>query len=100
MEDFSQSEASKVSNNPNLKNNEIKLKQTKYQQYKVPKSIIIGEYTYVFKAQHKTDPTTFTYRWQKYNFKVSINKIRENLNKISKHNKKNKIEYTLKKIIM
>ena len=77
---------------------EEKIKQTVYQKLGVPGSIVIGDYTYTFKEQQKTDHNIFTYRCQKYSCRVPINITRDNLNKIiNKNNNNNDIEYVLKK---
>ena len=50
----------------NLNNNFIKrITQHKkmYEKLDVPKSIILGQYTYVFKEQYKSDSNKFSYRW-------------------------------------
>ena len=64
---------------------------------KVPNSIIIEGYIYVFKEQHKSDPTRFTYLCQKYNCIAPININGENISKLNETNKNNKTKYTLKK---
>ena len=51
-------------------------KLTKYNILGIPSSIVIGDKTYVFKKQLKSDDNnTFTYRFQKYKYRIPINII-------------------------
>jgi hypothetical protein len=89
------------SKNLNQSNNSI-TQNTKpqlrvYEKLEVPNSIVIGDYTYVFKEQFKSDKNMFTYRCQKYNCRVPINITKQNLNKITDHENKDNIDYIIKK---
>ena len=64
MNNDSESKNLNQSNNSITQN--IKPKLRFYQKLGVPKIIVIGDYTYVFKEQFKSDKNMFTYRWQKY----------------------------------
>lgn len=76
---------------------EEKNNQTAYQRLGVPGSIVIGEHSYTFKEQQKTDKNIFTYRCQKYSCRVPINIDRDNINKIINKNSSDNIEYIIKK---
>lgn len=56
-------------------------KSTKYNFLDIPGSIQIGNKTYVFKEQLKSDKNAFTYRCKKFSCRIPITINRENLNK-------------------
>ena len=75
----------------------ISIHKTKYQLYNVPKSIVIGEYTYVFKDKLKSEPNFYTYRCQKYSCRIPININNNNLDKLQDKDNKEDIKYIIKK---
>lgn len=79
---------------------EGKNKKATYQKLGVPGSIVIGEYTYIFKAQQKNDYNIFTYRCQKYSCRVPIKIERDNINKIINKHINDEIEYILKRALI
>lgn len=89
------------SNHENDLNNNFRKSITqhkkKYEKLDVPKSIIFGQYTYVFKEQFKSDSNKFSYRYQKYNCRIPITITRDELNKIKDTNNKEDTKYMIKK---
>ena len=65
-----------TSNNSITQNTKPQLRV--YEKLEVPNSIVIGDYTYVFKEQFKSDKNMLTYRCQKYNCRVPINITKQN----------------------
>ena len=70
---------------------------TIYNKLKVPGSIKISEYYYVFKEQLKSNENIFTYRCKKFKFRVIMHISRNNLEKIENKNNNEKMEFTLLK---
>ena len=52
----------KLNNNLSIKNSKL---ITKFEKLNVPKSICIGQYTYIFKDQFKSDNNIFSNRCKK-----------------------------------
>ena len=71
--------------------------ETKYSKLNIPGSIQIGQFTYTFKEQLKSDENKFTYRCKKFICRIPITIDRLNLNKIKNPNNKKEIEYIIKK---
>ena len=53
-----------------------------YEKLGIPGQIKIGDYTYIYKSQLKSNVDTFTYRCQKWDCRIPINITRENIKKI------------------
>ena len=86
-----------MSDNEKINSSTGNKKITNYEKLKVPGSIQIGKYTYIFKEQLKSDPNKFSYRCKKFCCRIPITINRENLKKINDPKNTLEIEYILKK---
>ena len=72
-------------------------KLSNYQKLNIPGLIKIGDYSYVYKDQSKSNPNLFFFRCQKSICRITIEIDRENIDKIVKKNKTGEINYKQKK---